>query len=72
MYAYTLGISDEASIYDVGIYNTFTRVQLAQMLSVFATDVLGRTHTSQASCLFSDTDDQSLIQQQAITQVCQL
>lgn len=72
MYAYTLGITDEASIYDIGIYNTFTRAQLAQMISVFATDVLGRERNTQTSCIFSDTEDQSAPQQQAIINACQL
>ncbi len=72
MYAYTLGITDEASIYDVWIYNTFTRAQLAQMISVFATKVLAREAETSINCTFSDIGMQDLDQTQAIINACQL
>jgi hypothetical protein len=72
IYAYTLGITDEASIYDVWMYNTFTRAQLAQMISVFAMDVLGRQVNSETNCTFSDIDQQNDYYTQAIITACQL
>lgn len=72
LYAYTMGISDESSIYDAEIYNTFTRAELAQMISVFATKVLGREADDSINCIFSDIDTQDANQTQAIISACQL
>lgn len=72
LYAYSIGITDVASIYDVGIYNTFTRAQLAHMISVFATTVLGRESNTEIDCNFSDIDDQDSDNTQAIINACQL
>ena len=72
MYAYTIGITDEDSIYDVGIYDMFTRAELAQMISVFAREVLGREKDSGVNCSFSDIDRQDPRQTEAIINACQL
>jgi hypothetical protein len=54
------------------MYNTFTRAQLAQMISVFANDVLGREADSKTNCTFSDIDKQDDYYTQAIITACQL
>ena len=55
-WAYSKGVTTMSPIDNANMYGAITRSEMAKMLSVYATEVLGMTPNTAAACTFSDID----------------
>ena len=55
-WAYSKGVTTMSPIDNANMYGAITRSEMAKMLSVYATEVLGMTPDTSAACTFSDID----------------
>ena len=55
-WAYSKGVTTMSPIDNANMYGAITRSEMAKMLSVYATEVLGMTPDTTAACAFSDID----------------
>ena len=55
-WAYSKGVTTMSPIDNANMYGAITRSEMAKMLSVYATEVLGMTPDTTAACTFSDID----------------
>ena len=53
-WAYSKGVTTMSPIDNANMYGAITRSEMAKMLSVYATEVLGMTPDTSAACTFSD------------------
>ena len=53
-WAYSKGVTTMSPIDNANMYGAITRSEMAKMLSVYATEVLGMTPNTAAACTFSD------------------
>ena len=53
-WAYSKGVTTMSPIDNANMYGAITRAEMAKMLSVYATEVLGMTPDTSAACTFSD------------------
>ncbi len=53
-WAYSKGVTTMSPIDNANMYGAITRAEMAKMLSVYATEVLGMTPDTTAACTFSD------------------
>jgi len=71
-WAYSKGITTMDSIDNANMYGAITRAEMAKMLSVYATKVLGMTPNTTAVCTFSDIASVQGDLNGYITESCQL
>ena len=70
-YAYELGIQTRA-IDEANLYDTFTKQELAKIISIWARDELSHTIDKNASCNFPDITDADGDYVEYITKACQM
>ena len=71
-WAHDKGITTMSTIDNANMYGAITRAEMAKMLSVYATEVLGMTPDTSAACRFTDTDSVKGDLNGYITESCQL
>ncbi len=72
LYAYDIGLITEPTIQDVNMGGTFTRANMAKIISDYAMNVLNKVANTGAICNFTDIADQSAEVQANIKLACQL
>ena len=55
-WAYSKGVTTMSTIDNANMYGAITRAEMAKMLSVYATEVLGNTPDTSKACTFTDID----------------
>ncbi|MBQ5945096.1 S-layer homology domain-containing protein, partial [bacterium] len=71
-WAYSKGVTTMSPIDNANMYGAITRSEMAKMLSVYATEVLGMTPDTSAACTFSDIDSVKGDLHDYIIESCQL
>jgi predicted transcriptional regulator len=71
-WAHDKGITTMSTIDNANMYGAITRAEMAKMLSVYATKVLGKTADTSKTCRFTDTDSVNSELRGYITESCQL
>ena len=71
-YAYGIGITTQSSIDSANMYGSLIRAHMAKMMVNYATEVLGKTPDTSATCNFTDVANQSDELKGYITEACQL
>ena len=71
-WAYSKGVTTMSSIDNANMYGAITRAEMAKMLSVYATEVLGYAPNEGAACSFTDTASVQGDLATAIVEACQL
>ena len=71
-WAYSKGVTTMSPIDNANMYGAITRAEMAKMLSVYATKVLGMEANTAAACTFSDIDSVKGDLHEYIIESCQL
>jgi hypothetical protein len=71
-YAFSKGSTTMDTIDTSNVYGTLIRSHMAKMLSAWATEVLGLTPDTSATCEFTDIENQTQEMQDYILEACQL
>ena len=71
-WAHEKGITTMSTIDNANMYWAITRAEMAKMLSVYATEVLGNTPDTSAACTFTDIDSVKGDLHDFIIESCQL
>ena len=71
-WAYWKGVTTMSPIDNANMYGAITRSEMAKMLSVYSTEVLGKTPDTSAACTFTDIDSVKGDLHDYIIESCQL
>jgi hypothetical protein len=71
-WAYSKGVTTMSSIDNANMYGAITRAEMAKMLSVYATEILGMTPDTTKACSFTDIDSVKGDLHEYIIESCQL
>ena len=71
-WAHEKGVTTMDSIDNANMYGAITRAEMAKMLSVYSTEVLGNTPDTSAACTFTDIDSVKGDLHDFIIESCQL
>ena len=71
-WAYSKGVTTMPTYEAANMYNSITRAEMAKMLSVYATEILGKTADTSRACTFTDVDSVKWNLHDFIIESCQL